>query len=289
MVTVGTGGIGYFANGDAIVIHNVTTSGMTLANGPQTVSNVDAINGTFDLTGLDLSAGATPATGAITASPAMPKPSPSAITSVSNAAAAVVSVGTVEIAKYAVGEQVVIANVPGALFNVVNGTHAITAISAAAGTFTIAVDTSSATAPSASGGTAQAPAPAPPVLVWTKICGITSRTVTRASTMQQSEVPDCDDESLPAAIERSVQSQDVSITGTGVWAAQSEPIMMAWWYGGKPKNIRVTNLQMPSGGIETETGPAYLTGLNNVAARGAKVTADITLAFDGLPQLGYAA
>lgn len=118
---------------------------------------------------------------------------------------------------------------------------------------------------------------------WTKICGLTSRTASRTSNMSTSEVPDCDNEALPASLERAVQSQEVTVSGTGVWAAQSHGVMMDWWYSGATKNIRIGHLKAEEGDTEYETGPAYLVSLNNTAERGTKVTAEIEIQFDGLP------
>ena len=119
--------------------------------------------------------------------------------------------------------------------------------------------------------------------VWSKICGLTGRTINRTSNMSTSEVPDCDNEALPASLERAVQSQEVTVSGTGVWAAQSHGVMMDWWYSGSTKNIRIGHLKAEPGDTEYETGPAYLVSLNNTAERGTKVTAEIEIQFDGLP------
>lgn len=116
-----------------------------------------------------------------------------------------------------------------------------------------------------------------------KVCGITSRGINRQSNMQTSEVPDCDDESLPAAVERAVQSQEVTISGAGVWASQSHGNMLDWWYSGATRNIRVHHVNAETGDTEFETGPAYLQSINNQAERGTKVTAEIAIEFDGLP------
>ena len=124
---------------------------------------------------------------------------------------------------------------------------------------------------------------------WAKLCGLTSRTVNRTSNMSTTEVPDCDDESLPAALERAVQSQEVTISGTGVWAAQSHGTMMDWWRSGQTKKVRIGHLKAEVGDTEYETGPAYLVTLNNTAERGSKVTAEIEIQFDGLPALTVAA
>ena len=118
---------------------------------------------------------------------------------------------------------------------------------------------------------------------WARICGLTSRGVNRTHNMQTSEVPDCDDESLPASVERAVQSSEVTIAANGTWAAQSHEMMLDWWYSGVTKNIRLQHVNAPVGDTEYETGPAILQALNNVAERGTKVTADLAIEFDGIP------
>lgn len=119
--------------------------------------------------------------------------------------------------------------------------------------------------------------------VYSRLCGLTSRGINRQSNMSTSEVPDCDDESLPAAVERAVQSQEVTISGSGVWAAQSHETMLDWWYSGATKNIRVQHVNAAVGDTEYETGTAYLVSINNQAERGTKVTAEISIEFDGIP------
>lgn len=119
--------------------------------------------------------------------------------------------------------------------------------------------------------------------IYAKVCGITTRGVNRQSNMQTSEVPECDDEDLPAAVERAVQSQEVTISGSGVWAKQSHGKMLDWWYSGATKNIRIQHVNAEVGDTEYESGAAYLTSLSNEAARGTKVTMDLNIEFDGLP------
>ena len=119
--------------------------------------------------------------------------------------------------------------------------------------------------------------------IYAKWCGLTSRGINRQSNMQTSEVPDCDDESLPAAVERSVQSQEVTISGSGVWSAESHGNALDWWYSGATKSVRVQHVNAATGDTEYETGPAYLVSINNQAERGTKVTAEISIEFDGVP------
>jgi hypothetical protein len=285
VVSVGTGSILSFANGDNVTLGGVATPGFEAVNGAHLVSGVDSTTGTFQIDA-DTSTAATAAGAGGTVTPANPRPAPVPITHISNATPSVVTVGTTAIAAFKTGDKVLIAGVTNPGFSGINAEQTVGVVSALAGTFEVAFDSTGATGP-ANTGTAQGASPPNDQLVWSKVCGLTSRTMARTSTMQTSEVPDCDDESLPAAVERSVQSQDVQITGTGVWAAQSWPLMSNWYYSGKTKNVRVTNYKAPSGSIEQETGPAYLTTYSNTAAKGTKVTADITIEFDGLPQLTY--
>lgn len=119
---------------------------------------------------------------------------------------------------------------------------------------------------------------------FSKICGITQRGINRQHNMQTTEVPgDCEDESVPSDVERAIQSSEVSITGTGVWAAQSHQLMNDWWYNRVKKTIRIKHANAAVGDTEYETGEAYLVSLNNAVEKGQKVTAEIDIQFDGLP------
>lgn len=120
--------------------------------------------------------------------------------------------------------------------------------------------------------------------VYSKICGITSRGINRQSNLSTSEVPgDCDDESVPSSIEKAVQSQEVTISGSGIWARQSHEMMLDYWYSGQTKNIRVQHVNAAVGDTEYESGPAILSQLNNAVEKGQKITAEVTFDFDGIP------
>jgi hypothetical protein len=119
--------------------------------------------------------------------------------------------------------------------------------------------------------------------VYAKVCGLTGRGINRQHNMATSEVPDCDDESLPAAVERAVQSSEVTISGTGIWSAESHGKLLDWWYSGSTRNIRIQHVLAASGDTLYESGAAYLQSVNNQAERGTKVTAELALEFDGLP------
>lgn len=122
---------------------------------------------------------------------------------------------------------------------------------------------------------------------YTPVCGLIDVTINRTSNIDTSEVPDCDDESLPLAIERQVRSQEVTVSGSGVWALQSHEKMMDWWYAGTTLLSRVRNSKAQTAGVAGDTmiesGPAILASLNNSRTKGQKVQAELEIQFDGVP------
>lgn len=121
--------------------------------------------------------------------------------------------------------------------------------------------------------------------VYSKLCGLTSRGINRQSNMQTTEVPDCDSEDLPAVLERAVQSQEAAIQASGVWAAESHGTILNWWRSGATKSVRIHHVNAAVGTPEFETGDAYLVSINNQAERGNKVTAELSIEFDGVPEV----
>lgn len=123
--------------------------------------------------------------------------------------------------------------------------------------------------------------------VFSRICGITDVEITRQSQIDTTEVPDCDDESLPLAIERQVRSQEVMISGSGVWALEYHERLLDWFYAGTALPVRLRNAKAIADGVVGDTiheqGPALLVNLSNARTKGQKVTASIELQFDGVP------
>lgn len=119
------------------------------------------------------------------------------------------------------------------------------------------------------------------------LCGLIDVEITRTSNVDTAEVPDCDDESLPLSVERQVRSVEVTVSGTGVWALQSNKTMSDWWYSSTTLNVRIRNAYAEANGAvgdpHTESGPALLTTLSNSRTKGQKVTAEIEIQFDGTP------
>lgn len=119
--------------------------------------------------------------------------------------------------------------------------------------------------------------------VYTPICGMTDVTISRSATIDSSEIPDCDDESLPLSIEKQVRSIEVTVSATGIWAKSSQDSLKQWFYSAATKNVRLRDTAAASGDIETESGPALLSKLDSTRTKGKKVSAEIELQFDGSP------
>lgn len=118
---------------------------------------------------------------------------------------------------------------------------------------------------------------------WASICGLTSRNITRQSNITSTSVPDCDDESLPASVEKDVESASVTVSASGVFAKEAAEMLSDWWYSAGRKNVRIHHMNAAVGDTEFETGPALLASFNTGATRGQKVSLDISIEFDGLP------
>lgn len=122
---------------------------------------------------------------------------------------------------------------------------------------------------------------------YTAICGLTDASISRTSNIDTTEVPDCSDESLPMAIERSVRSQEVTVSATGVWSLESHEKMLDWWSGGATLSTRIRHVKVVDDGVTGdtthETGPALLVSINNSRSKGQKLTAEIEIQFDGVP------
>lgn len=119
--------------------------------------------------------------------------------------------------------------------------------------------------------------------VFSPVCGLIDVEVSRTANVDTAEIPDCADESLPLSIERQVRSIEVTVSGSGVWAQESHGNMMDWFYSSTTLNGRIQNVNAAVGDTEYETGAILLTNLSNSRTKGQKVTADISLEFDGTP------
>lgn len=118
---------------------------------------------------------------------------------------------------------------------------------------------------------------------YAKVCGMKDFSIEGSQAVDEDEVPDCADESLPNAVIVDVRSVTVSVSGTGVWAQSSHDMMLKWNRLGQKKNVRVTYGNASVGDVHTETGKALLTKLVNARTKGKVVTCEVEIRFDGVP------
>jgi hypothetical protein len=119
--------------------------------------------------------------------------------------------------------------------------------------------------------------------VYTPICGLIDATINRSANLDEDEVPDCDDETLPLSIDVAVRSIVVDVSGTGKWAQSSQGKLKDWFYSGQPLNARVRDTAASTGDTEVESGPALLTTFNTSKTKGKGVDAEIAFRFVGTP------
>ena len=96
-------------------------------------------------------------------------------------------------------------------------------------------------------------------------------------------MPDCTDEDLPAFEEMDIASQAMPLSGSGVFAAEHQALLLTWAYDGTTKNIRVKPGKAPTtGDIDYYEAPAYLS-ISMTGERGPRMTADFEFSFATKP------
>ncbi len=110
-------------------------------------------------------------------------------------------------------------------------------------------------------------------------CGLTTQALNRGKTLNETNVPDCDDPDAPAWTGREVQSLSWSISGSGVLAYESVALWEDFFDSTDSKNVEVTII-FPAQ-TRVYRGRAHLETLNISADLGAKVQMEISLQGDG--------
>ena len=103
---------------------------------------------------------------------------------------------------------------------------------------------------------------------WTRICGMMNATISYTTQVDEDEIPDCDDESLPHTIVVNVRSTGVTISGEGKWAASVHEKMMQWWKQGLKKHTRVGYLDAETGDTEYVSGQAIIDSMEDSRSKG---------------------
>ena len=117
--------------------------------------------------------------------------------------------------------------------------------------------------------------------VWTKPCGVRTKGFNRTASMTETEVPDCDNEDLPADIVRDILSRSAEIPLAGALDSEDLDVWDDWWDDGDTRNVRITVPGNAASGGRTYVGGFKLGTFNLGAERGARWTFEATLQSDG--------
>lgn len=94
-------------------------------------------------------------------------------------------------------------------------------------------------------------------------CGAKVFDITLTNNLGEDSALDCDNPlDVPAAIVRYLQTQDFSVTISGMVATEAWPTWRDWWGDGVEKNIRVLLDETLANNGGYYEGPAYLQTLN---------------------------
>lgn len=111
-------------------------------------------------------------------------------------------------------------------------------------------------------------------------CGLTTKAFNRSKNLNETNIPDCDDESAPSWVGRDVVSLTWGVTGDGVLAEQSIDAWEDFFNTTESRNVRVT-IDLPTSTDIIYTGKAHLSTFNTTGNRGEKVLVNIEMAGDG--------
>lgn len=119
-------------------------------------------------------------------------------------------------------------------------------------------------------------------------CGLTSRAHNETASVQETTVPDCDDEDAPAAVERAVDTLSNELTGSGLLAKESYAMWRDWMRSGESRKCRIYYFDGDEpdedetvNAVGYDEGFFVLTQFNRTGERAQRVKADVTLQSDG--------
>lgn len=110
-------------------------------------------------------------------------------------------------------------------------------------------------------------------------CGLTAKSFSRSSTVNDITVPDCDDPDAPAWIERVKDALSGTITGSGILAKEYLAAYESFLDSLDPRNVKIT-LDYTSGPIEY-SGLFHLTTFTITGERGSNVNVELELQSHG--------
>lgn len=108
-------------------------------------------------------------------------------------------------------------------------------------------------------------------------CGLMTKSADITASTASSDVPDCDDESLPATTITNVKSVGETLSGNGIFEKPDYSFWRGWAKSGAAKNIKVIIRGASADGAGYWIGSYVLTSFKNAVNKGEQMTADMTL------------
>ena len=113
-------------------------------------------------------------------------------------------------------------------------------------------------------------------------CGANTFGITMTNNLGENIILDCDNPlDIPAAIVRHLESQDTSVTISGMVTTEAWPTWRAWADGGTEKNIKLILDESAANNGGFYTLPAYLQGLELTKENSGKVKFSATISGAG--------
>lgn len=112
-------------------------------------------------------------------------------------------------------------------------------------------------------------------------CGFTSKSFTRSKTLNEVQIPDCDDPDAPIVVSRDVASIAFAVQGEGVLAGESLATWDAFFNSTSSRNVKVTLEFLAPIGTITYSGKVHLESFEITGQAGNRVTVSVSMQSDG--------
>lgn len=117
--------------------------------------------------------------------------------------------------------------------------------------------------------------------VFTAPCGFTEQAFNRSKSLNETNVPDCDDPDAPVVVTRDVASISWGVSGQGVMASEALATWDAFYDSTTSINVKIELVYPAPTGTITYVGAAHLESFEIAATVGNRVTINVSLSGDG--------
>lgn len=124
---------------------------------------------------------------------------------------------------------------------------------------------------------------ASPTETFSAPCGFTQLTRTINITLQDVNIPDCNDPDLASWLASDEESRQMIVSGTGVLSEEALPTWDQWSIEGGEKNVRWMRTTVSATLNGYFAGPGVLASYEESGQRGQRYQVSVTINFNGAP------